>query len=189
MIFVLGLMVGVSHRRGERLVPVSRAGFALAAGFLILVLAWRHVPGMGAWMNHKMWVLGSWGVPDNLITHTKSYLGAPRLLHALALAYVLSCLPAVRRASAHRFAAPFRLLGRQGLAVFATGTILALACQILMDVEPDARWLGWVLPPIAVALSLLLAALLDGKRRRKEPHETAAPAAAAPRPGGVAAEA
>lgn len=184
VIFTLGLVIGVLHRQDRRLVPVSRPLFWTAAGFLLLVLAWRHVPVLGAWLNHKMYLLGTLGAPSNVVSHNKAYLALPRLLHILALVYVISCLPRIREATAHRLAAPLRLLGRQGLLVFAAGTVLALASQILMDVEPDAAWIGWALPPVCLAILFGLAAMKEGslrsvrRVRQEEPQ---------PRPGGIAA--
>ncbi len=162
-IFVLGLVIGVRHRAGRRLVEVSRPLFWGAVAFLVLVLAWRYIPALGIYLNHKMAQLGALGAPSNVVSHNKTFLALPRLLHVLALAYVVSCLPWVTRLCAHRGAAPFRLLGRQGLLVFAAGTILSMACQILMDVEPETAWLGLVLPPVAVAILFVLAALKDGQ--------------------------
>ena len=77
-------------------------------------------------MNHKMSQLGALGAPANIVTHDKSMLALPRLLHAVALVYVLASLPVVSRICAHRAAAPLRLMGRQGLLVFGLGTALAL---------------------------------------------------------------
>ena len=87
----------------------------------------------------------------------ESLQAAPRLLHVLALLYVVSCLPVVTRICAHRAATPLRFLGRHGLLVFALGTMLALTGQILMDVEPDVAWLPWLLPPLAIGLAFLAA--------------------------------
>ncbi len=169
VVFVLGLLIGIRHRKGERLVPVSRPLFALSASFLVLVLVWKFVPPFGAYMNNKMAELAQLGAPYHIVSHTKTYLGLPRLLHILALTYVISCLPFVGRATARGWAAPLRLLGRQGLLVFGWGTILALAGQILMDAEPDSMMLGWVLPPVALAISYMAAWVKDRSRRPPAP--------------------
>lgn len=175
IVFVTGLVVGIRHRRGERLVPVSRPLFIAASGFLLLVMVWRFVPPFGAWMNHNMWLLGKLGAPDHIVTHNKPYLAFPRLLHALALFYVMSCLPRLREFCGYRWVAPFRMLGRQGLVVFATGTILALACQILLKAAPDSLLLPWLLPPVALAISLLIAAFRErGVPRGAKPRTGAA---------------
>ncbi|RYH01407.1 OpgC domain-containing protein [Salipiger sp. IMCC34102] len=164
-IFLIGLLTGIRLRAGARLVPVSRPLFALAAGVLLLVLAWRYWPGLGPALNHQMARLGNAGAPSNIVSHTKTYLAAPRFVHALALAYVLSCLPIVTRLCAARAAAPLRLFGRHGLLVFSLGTILALAGQILMDIEPDNAWFPWVLPLAAIAICFLAAVLAEQSRK------------------------
>ncbi|WP_240758119.1 OpgC family protein [Palleronia sediminis] len=164
-LFFIGLLVGIQHRKGARLVPVSWPLFSLALGFLVFVLAWRHWPGLGETLNHQMARLGNAGVPYNFVAHSKPYLALPRLLHVLALAYVISCLPAVTRACGSSLAAPLRLLGRHGLLVFALGTILSLAGQIVMDVEPDVVWVPWVLPVAAIALCYAAASLAERAHR------------------------
>ena len=161
LIFVLGLLIGIRHRRDQRLVPVSWPLFGLALGFLILAFAWRHIPDLGAAMNHKMAQLGTLGAPRNITTHNKTLLALPRLLHILALVYVLSCLPIVTRLCAHPLAGPLRLMGGHGLLVFGLGTLLALAGQILMIVEPDVRWLPVVLPIAGVLICYIAARMAD----------------------------
>lgn len=164
-IFVIGLVIGIRHREGGRLVPVSKLGFALAAGFLVLSFVWSHVPAVSGFLNHKMAQLGNLGAPSNITTHIKTYLALPRLLHILALVYVISCFPAVTRACAHHFAAPFRLMGAHGLLVFGVGTILALASQIAILVEPSHFWVRWVVPLIAIGICYGSAVIADAARR------------------------
>ncbi|WP_417723701.1 OpgC family protein [Salipiger sp.] len=171
-IFVLGLTIGIRHRRGERLVPVNRPLFLVAAGFLVLVLAWKFIPPFGVWMNNKMWLLGKLGAPANIVTHDKPFLAFPRLIHAVALVYVVSCLPQLRDWCAHRLAAPLRMLGRQGLAVFAWGSVLALGCQILLKVEPGSALLPWLLPPLAVLAIFGVAAVHERNRTAKRTAAT-----------------
>lgn len=169
LIFLIGLLIGIRHRKDQRLVPVSWPVFGLTAAFLIFVFAWRHLPGFGTVLNHMMAELAAMGVPPNIVSHTKTFLGAPRLLHILAVVYVISCLPAVTRLCSTRAMAPLRLMGAHGLLVFAVGTLLALAGQIAMDVEPQIAWVRWVLPVLAVALCYCVALIADRARARK-PH-------------------
>ncbi len=132
-VFVCGLLIGLSLGRKERFVPKSKALFALSVGFLLFVLAWRYAPGVGPYLNHQMARLGAMGVPFNLVSHDKTFLALPRLLHCLALVYALSCLNSVFRATASPLGAPLRLLGRNGLLVFASGTLLALMFNVLIN--------------------------------------------------------
>lgn len=147
VVFVVGALAGVAAVAGRRLVPVRADLLALAGGVLILALAWKVVPGVGAAGNGALSSLREAGAPWMLTGFHKVWETAPRLLHALALAYVLSALPAVARASASRAAAPLRLLGRQSLPVFALGSVLAYAAQgvrVRTGVDPllDAGLIG-----------------------------------------------
>ena len=161
LIFVLGLLIGIRHRRDQRLLPVSWPWFAAALSFLIFAFAWRHVPDLAQYMNNKMAQLGALGAPRNITTHNKTLLAMPRLLHILALVYVLSCLPVVTRMCAHPVAGPLRLMGGHGLLVFGLGTLLSLAGQILMVVEPAMNVLPWVLPIIGVLICYGAARVAD----------------------------
>jgi hypothetical protein len=129
VLFVVGALAGIRAREGRRLVPARGWLVALAAGFLILALAWRVVPVLGESMGHGLRLLAEAGLPWTLTAFHKTWETAPRLLHALALAYLLATLPAVRRACERRWAAPLRLLGRHALPVFALGSVLAFVVQ------------------------------------------------------------
>ena len=161
VLFVVGLMTGTAMRRGRRLVP--RRGWLLGScgAFLLLALAWRVVPGVGMALNGALGRLGEAGAPWVLTAFHKTWETAPRLLHALSLAYVLSALPAVKRLCAGRGARPLALLGRHSLPVFALGSVLAILLQGIRagtgpDLLRDTLMLG-----AGVALMLALAAARD----------------------------
>ena len=149
--------------------------FALAAAVLLSVLAWRYVPGLGKFLNLQMHYLREAGVPFNITSHDKTYLSAPRFVHILALGYFLSQLQTVTRLSAHAMASPVRLLGRHGLLVFASGTVLALICQVAMMARPEALWMPWVLPVVGTAALYGIAWVAETSRQ-----VLAAPAEPAP---------
>lgn len=182
VIFVLGLAIGIRHRRGERLVPQSMPLFALCASFLLFVLAWKEIPAFGKFMNYQMWRLGELGLPYNFVTHSKTYLAVPRLLHILALVYVISCLPWITRACGARLAEPLRLMGQHGLLVFALGTVLSMGFQAIMDGHNDAAWLGLMLPPMGLFLLYAAARIAGHLRALKAPRRSAPPAATVPAP-------
>ena len=164
-IFVFGLLVGLSQRQGYRFFPASRALFWLSVAVLLGILAWKYVPGLGTLLNLQMHHLREAGVPFNLTSHDKIYLSAPRFIHILALGYFLSQLPSVTRFAAHRVASPFRLIGRHGLLIFASGTVLALVCQTAMLAQPKAVWMVWVLPALGTAVLFAIALLAETSRR------------------------
>jgi hypothetical protein len=131
---------------GKRFIPYQPVLFGLAAAILVFTLVWMKVPPIGKAMNGTMGWFGSMGTPFYLIWFDKTFLTLPRLLHALALFYVLGHLPIMRTIAQSWIAAPFRLMGRQGLAVFAAGTVLSMALQVVkapMDAHP--LWDGLLL--------------------------------------------
>ncbi|WP_078059389.1 OpgC family protein [Tropicimonas marinistellae] len=166
-IFVIGLLVGITQRQGKHFFPQSRVLFGLSAAFLVFVLVWKYVPGMEDFFNIQMHRLAKAGVPFIFTSHDKTYLAAPRFLHILALAYLLSQMAVVSRASAHPFAAPVRLLGQHGLLIFAVGTIFSLLFQATMIALPQAEWLDWVLPPLGVGALFGIARLADISGRKR----------------------
>ncbi|WP_460275186.1 OpgC family protein [Celeribacter sp. ULVN23_4] len=175
-IFVVGLLTGIFLRRSERFVPKTPWLFWLATGWLALVVAWRYVPGVGPFLNHQMALLGKAGLPFNMVSHDKTFLALPRMTHALALAYVLSCLPWVTRLTGSKALSFLRLLGRQGLLVFATGTILALCNHVIMGYFDEALWLGWALMPLGALVMIGVAWLGDIQKtakRQSAPHPIA----------------
>ena len=134
VLFIIGVLTGMAHKVGERFVPVLPWLQWLAGGFLLLSLVWMQWPDFAAIMRGGLRAAQDAGVPSVLSGFNKSYLAAPRLLHILALAYVLSCLPAVRQICAMKVMAPLVLLGQQALPVFALGTVLAFAIQSVKTV-------------------------------------------------------
>lgn len=129
LLFVLGIVTGIAAKQGRRLVPVRRWLMAVAVGFLLLSLAWMNIPAIGKTGNHLLWMANQQGVPGFMTSFNKPYLNLPRLLHLLALFYVLASWGAMRQACASRLAAPFALLGRQALPVFALGSITIYLIQ------------------------------------------------------------
>jgi hypothetical protein len=96
---------------------------------VIFVLAWVKIQPLSDAGLKSLGFLSKLGVPFYITWFDKTFLALPRLLHALALFYVLASLGVMHRIAESRVAAPLRLMGRQGLAVFATGTVLSLLLQ------------------------------------------------------------
>lgn len=165
LIFVVGLLTGIALRDGRRFVPRSKLLFALAAGWLLVVLAWRYVPLFGPAMNHGMAWLGAHGLPFHITSHDKTFLPMLRLLHVLSLVYVVSYLPSILRLSGHPLAEPLRVMGRQGLLVFSAGALLSLAGQAVLAYYEGVAIVPWLYIPFGVILLWLIAWLADWKRR------------------------
>ncbi|WP_226941643.1 OpgC family protein [Pseudooceanicola spongiae] len=176
LIFVIGLLTGMQLRQGKRFVPKSRVLFALASGYLVLVVAWMFIPALANALNSQLARLGGAGVPFFIVAHDKTFLSLPRLLHVLALFYVLSSLSAVKWASASTFAAPLRLMGRHGLVVFSIGTMLSLLFQVFMRADPGSLWMPVVLPIAGLLIQVLAAWVSELARRPRHPAPVPEPA-------------
>ncbi|WP_415182066.1 OpgC family protein [Phaeovulum sp.] len=134
IIFCIGLLIGVASKQGKRFVPVRWWLVALTAGFLVLSLVWIRVPIAGKVLGRMMGQLRDAGFPFYIVGFDKTFVSLPRLLHILALAYVLSVPAIVRRISASRIVQPVVLMGKNALPVFALGTILSILLQAVKQV-------------------------------------------------------
>ena len=179
LLFVLGLLCGMAMKRGQRFVPANPWLFLASAAFLVFVLLWVKIPALGAAGREGLGWLSRIGLPFYITWFDKSFLALPRLLHALALFYVIASLPVMQRVAASRWAAPLRLMGRQGLAVFATGTVLSLLLQAVKAAVPphpvsDGLMLGAGLV-VLVALAFVLTRTAEMRRAAARPPQTATP--------------
>jgi hypothetical protein len=156
LLFVLGLLSGAAMKVGQRFIPYNATLFAVAAAFLVLVLLWVRIPAVGDVGRAAMSWLSGAGLPFYFTWFDKTFLSLPRLLHALALFYVLGHLPIMRSLASAPIAAPFRLMGRQGLAVFAAGTVLSMLLQVIKTPrQPDPLFDGLILGAGLLALVAL----------------------------------
>jgi len=155
ILFVVGLLSGVAMKAGKRFIPYHPILFGLASAFVVFVLLWMKIPELGEAGRGVLAMIADAGAPFYITWFDKTFLALPRLLHALALFYVLGHLPIMRTIAASAVAAPFRLLGRQGLAVFAAGTVISMFLQVVKTPrQPDPLFDGLIL---AGGLLVLLA--------------------------------
>ncbi len=175
LLFVIGLLSGMAMKQGKRFVPRSPWLFVLCAAFVLFVLAWLKIKPLGDAGLQTLGWFSKIGLPFYITWFDKTFLALPRLLHALALFYVLASLGGVRQLAESRWLAPLRLMGRQGLAVFAVGTVLSLLLQAVKDgIEAD-YWLDTLLLGSGVAVLVGLAYVLT---RTQEMQRAAAAATA-----------
>ena len=155
-LFVLGVTLALAVRAGDGLLP--RRGWATVAAWVYLGLALLQG---GSWAD--------WGLPNlrPLVIEApdKSHVVPLRLLHILALTYLVFSTPAVARFCRRR---PLQLIdacGRHSLEIFAAGCLAALIGRVLY------RTFGTSWPlQIAVNLGglvamLALASFLDHRAR------------------------
>mgnify|MGYP000082494594 CR=1 FL=1 len=177
VLFVAGLMTGLSKRQGKQFIPYKPLLFWGAICFLLFVLAWMKIPPLGKGMNQLMLMAGRAGAPFHLVAHDKTFVGLPRMLHVMALTYVLAHAGIVLRLCAQNWTKPLALMGRQGLLVFATGTLMSLTGQVILNATDHTEWLTWTLPLVGVALMILIAWVAEAiSLKPKKPQGLIAPA-------------
>lgn len=168
VLFVAGIVTGLAVTQGRRLVPVRPWAVLLAAVFVLFSALWMVIPGLGDWGYDLLYVAQDrFGVPPFLTSFDKTFLGPPRLLHSLALAYLLSAWPALNHIAKARCAAVFTSLGRNALPVFATATVFAYLIQIIQVLYQPPALAETVLIGVGLVLLVLLASALDRRPRQK----------------------
>ena len=157
ILFVIGLLCGIAMKQGRQFVPYMPTLFGLAAAFVVFVLVWIKLPLVGDVCVAFMDWLERAGAPFYIIGFDKTFVTLPRMLHAFALFYMLASLPIIRRLADSSFVAPLRLLGRHGLVVFATGTVLSMALQAIKAPHVLGPLEDGLLLAIGLGLQLALA--------------------------------
>lgn len=128
LLFAIGIFVGRRVKTGG--IGYDRRVFALCLA-IVVGAAFAVTDGF-----HLM--PGLWG--DQLfdvLDHDKSSLGLARLVHFLALAYVVSHSGLTRLARATPIFAPLTLIGRYSLQVFATGCVLTAIGEVMVETRPE----------------------------------------------------
>lgn len=173
-LFLLGAYLGRRALLTGEAVPRSPVLVSLACGILAFGLAVRL-------QQHGVI---PWPVLDEHHVMGKEHLALPRLLHALALAYLVAVL--LPRDAAWLGSGPARWLaaiGRNSLNVFAVGLFLSYGATLLLRAEGGSLWLDAALVALGCAALGILAAGLE-RRRARQPGMTGSPSGQAdlPRP-------
>lgn len=158
LIFTIGILTGVALKDGRRLVPV-RLWLQLLAGAIVLAgIAAMRWPEVTEALRMQVWRMTRAGWPDYVIGVEKTFLPLPRLLHALALAYLLSSFDGVRRFCTTLWMVPFAVMGKQALPVFALGSILVFALQAIREQTGIDPWQDTLMLAIGLVAMFALAA-------------------------------
>jgi len=175
VLFLLGAFLGRRALLGGPPLPRHPALVAAAVAMLVFGVWFRLV---------EQGLIDGPALPTMPIVG-KERLALPRLLHALALAYVVSIL--VPRLAAWMVAAPARALaaiGRQSLNVFCVGLFLSWGVTVAFRHWPEAAW--WLDPLLVGAGCVALwgvARFAERGRARGAGRGRATPGAARQAPG------
>ena len=177
-LFVIGIAGTLHVRRGGQ-IAFSWTLATLAAGYLLFALLFVRL----GWNGMEK----SLGLPMVLSEFNKTYLSLPRLLHVLAMAYLIVSIPALANSARVAPSHPLAVLGRHALPVFVTGTLLSMAAQVVLFVYERSLLLDTSLLAGGIAAQFALAYWLSWLPQigwsGKKPARPAGNAADAPRIG------
>jgi hypothetical protein len=140
----------------------SRAGRALPRHPALTSIAALYVGISMAWVLFSWWSIDfSNGLPAVLTGFDKTFLSLTRLLHVLALGYLLAITPIFNRLSRLRFDHPLVRIGRHSLPIFIFGTILAMIGQVLLFVTGKDPLFGTLFVAVGIGLHFAYARYLD----------------------------
>jgi hypothetical protein len=182
LVFVIGLLSGIAMRDGSAFVAWNSRLFWSASGFLLFILLWVKIPALGAAGRDVLGWFADRGAPSYITWFDKAYLPLPRLLHALALAYVVSSIPAIARLAEMRGMEPLRLLGRHALPVFAVGSLVSAFFRVVrsgLQIEGSPLLDGAMLA-FGLAILVGMAMVLDAIGRPGRPSRRQTMVAEAP---------
>lgn len=156
LLFVMGFIAGQWSREG-RMPAFDPRLFWLSIAYLVFSCAWVRL-GYSAWKPAETLI------PQHLWNFDKTYLALPRILHILALSYVVMISPvgeALRRIPASN---PLTVMGRHSLPVFCMGSLLAMAGAILRYEWGGGVFRDTLIVLTAITIPMLLAYTLDSGR-------------------------
>ena len=158
LLFAIGIFVGRRVKTGG--IGYNRHLFALCLAIVVGAAC--------AVTNVFHLVPGLWDQFHDVFDHNKTDLGLARLVHFLALAYVVSYSGLTRLYRATPIFAPLALIGRYSLQVFATGCVLTAMGEVLVETRPDdyayPLTLGAFVVVVGCILHYLVARLLAARR-------------------------
>ena len=126
LLITVGALAAHFSRRGP--IPLSRTLLCLAVGYvafaLVVAAPWTQIPGL-----ESVRVL-----PRDLLGEmSKSYLSVWRLLHVIALGYIVMTLLSPQSAwLSHAWATGIARCGRHSLEIFCLGTVLSFAGWVIL---------------------------------------------------------
>lgn len=151
-LFVIGIACTLHVRRGGT-ICFSKPLAIMSLGYILFALIW---------VRWSFWGLeAKVDLPLVLSGFDKTFLSLPRLLHVLAIAYLIVAIPSLSNLARTSSANPLAILGKHSLPVFIAGTMLAMVAQVLKTVYGGGFVLDTSLIAAGIALQFALAYWLD----------------------------
>ncbi|GGD04794.1 OpgC family protein [Aureimonas glaciei] len=172
VLFAIGLYCGLA--KWQRGYAVAANPWLYGAALLYLLFAFLIIR-LDVWGFER-----SLGLPFLIGEFDKTYVTLPRLLHVLALVYVFAYAPSTSPLSQVSKGNPLAMLGRHSLPIFACGTLLALACQVVRLDRDASLPFDTALIGLGLALQFALARYLDWWRLASRPAAKPQPGASRP---------
>lgn len=154
-LFVIGLTSTLALKQGKT-IAFQSFWLVCAVVYLLLALLWVRLNWWG--------ILGWLGWSSPLINFNKTFLSLPRLLHVLALSFLILCLPRVNKWFYVSEKHPLVILGKHSLPVFVTGTIFAMFGQIVKTVMTGTFFSDSLLMITGIALQFGVAYYCEKQR-------------------------
>jgi hypothetical protein len=151
-LFVIGI-AGMLH--------VKRGG-EIRFNWMMASAAVLYLVGALIWVRLPLWgVETASGLPTVLTGFDKTFLSLSRLMHILAIAYLIVAIPALSNLAKTGPGHPFAVLGKHSLPVFIAGTILAMIAQVMKVVSPGGLLYDAILISTGIALQFGFAYYLE----------------------------
>jgi hypothetical protein len=170
LLFAIGLHIGIGLRTGA---PAANGklflaclAYALAAAFVVT--------------NGFTFVPDLWDQVRDALDVTKTNLGLLRLVHFLALAYVVYYSGVTNLLAKTPLLKPLSLLGRYSLPVFAAGSLLSTIDQVIIDTYAPALLITVAIIAVGITLQYLVARYLALRASRAKERPAGALAAYPP---------
>jgi hypothetical protein len=158
-LFVIGFALGARRQRAGQAIPYRRGAWWAAVAYLALALLVMRGTGLppSGWLP----------LPDFLALPEKQFLSVPRLLHVLALCYVVAHSPLQGWARELASRNPLAMLGRHSLPVFCTGLVVSITGVALKQTGFDGALFDVTYVAGGVGVQLGVAALLTLTEKRR----------------------
>jgi hypothetical protein len=168
LLFAIGLYIGIGLRTG---VPVASGKPFAACLVAVAASAFVVTNGFAFWP-------GLWDQVRDSLDVSKTDLGLLRLLHFLALAYVIFYSGITGWLARTVVFKPLCVIGRHSLPVFALGSILSMFDRAIMDTYEIAVIPSLAILAVGIILQYLIARYLAGRAAAAKAKVSIAPSPA-----------